>query len=95
MSNIDEATVNHIAKLARIKIDGEEAKFANDLSGIFSWIEQLREVNTENVEAISGVTSESLPLREDEITDGNQQEAVLKNAPDSGYGCFFVPKVVE
>jgi aspartyl-tRNA(Asn)/glutamyl-tRNA(Gln) amidotransferase subunit C len=29
------------------------------------------------------------------VTDGNQQAAILKNAPDAREGFFAVPKVVE
>jgi aspartyl-tRNA(Asn)/glutamyl-tRNA(Gln) amidotransferase subunit C len=36
-----------------------------------------------------------LPMREDEVTDGNRREEVLKNAPQAARGFFAVPKVVE
>jgi aspartyl-tRNA(Asn)/glutamyl-tRNA(Gln) amidotransferase subunit C len=44
---------------------------------------------------MTSVTPMELKLRRDEITDGNQQEAVLANAPDTKEGFFAVPKVVE
>jgi aspartyl-tRNA(Asn)/glutamyl-tRNA(Gln) amidotransferase subunit C len=36
-----------------------------------------------------------LPWREDVVSDGGIQEKVLKNAPQSDYGCFVVPKVID
>ena len=60
-----------------------------------SWIEELNEVNTDNVEPLISVNDTTLRLRDDEITDGGCQEAVLANAPDKEYDYFAVPKVVE
>jgi aspartyl-tRNA(Asn)/glutamyl-tRNA(Gln) amidotransferase subunit C len=36
-----------------------------------------------------------LKRRADVVTDGNQQDKVLLNAPDAREGFFAVPKVVE
>jgi len=44
---------------------------------------------------MTSVTPQRLLRREDVMTDGSQQEAVLKNAPDAREGFFAVPKVVE
>jgi aspartyl-tRNA(Asn)/glutamyl-tRNA(Gln) amidotransferase subunit C len=41
------------------------------------------------------VTPQRLKRRADVVTDGNQQAAVLSNAPDAREGFFAVPKVVE
>jgi aspartyl-tRNA(Asn)/glutamyl-tRNA(Gln) amidotransferase subunit C len=36
-----------------------------------------------------------LPMREDEVTDGNRRDEILKSAPQQARGFFAVPKVVE
>ena len=88
--------VKKIAKLARIKMGDEEiAKYQTELNKIFSWIEQLSEVNTNNVDPMYSVIQHPLVMREDTITDGGIRDKVLQNAPDSKYGFFVVPKVVE
>jgi aspartyl-tRNA(Asn)/glutamyl-tRNA(Gln) amidotransferase subunit C len=88
--------VKKIAKLARIKMGDEEiAKYQTELNKIFSWIEQLSEVNTNNVDPMYSVIQQPLVMREDTITDGGIRDKVLQNAPDSKYGFFVVPKVVE
>ena len=88
--------VARIGKLARIRLtEAELPHYASELNGILKWIEQLSEVNTDGVVALSSISEQLLPWREDVVTDGNQQEAVLKNAPMSSYGCFAVPKVIE
>ena len=45
--SLDKDTVARIARLARLKVPDEElAPLAGELSGIFAWIEQLNEVDT-------------------------------------------------
>jgi aspartyl-tRNA(Asn)/glutamyl-tRNA(Gln) amidotransferase subunit C len=94
LSNSD---VKKIAKLARIEIStDEEEKFKNQLNSIFNWIDQLKQVNTDNISEMSGVGSFNLRTREsDVVAEGNIQEKILANAPKAQYGCFVVPKVVD
>ncbi len=85
-----------IARLARIRLNDDEVEhYTGELDNILQWVEQLQSVDTEGVEQMTSVADMRLPMRKDEVTDGNIQEAVLKNAPASEYGCFAVPKVIE
>jgi aspartyl-tRNA(Asn)/glutamyl-tRNA(Gln) amidotransferase subunit C len=94
--SMDKATVANVARLARIKLTEEELDlYANELSGILDWIEQLQAVNTDGVQPMSSVVERLLPEREDVVTDGNIQEDVLANAPEAAHGYYVVPKVVE
>jgi len=96
MSNIDKATVAKIARLSRIKIEDDQLEpLADELNNILGWIEQLEEVNTDDIEPMSSVVDAKLRWRDDEVTDGAKSEAILKNAPNSEYGFFAVPKVIE
>ena len=52
-------------------------------------------MNTSEVEPLASVTGHKLPLRSDKVTDGNIEDLVLKNAPESSSGFFVVPKVIE
>ncbi len=93
---IDNETVKRIAFLSRLKVDDDKIEATKEeFNKILSWIEELNEINTDNVEPLISVNDTTLRLREDEITDGNYQEAVLANAPDKEYDYFAVPKVVE
>lgn len=93
---LDKATVARIAILARIRVGEEELEpLAAELSGILDWIEQLMAVDTENVPPMTRVAEMTLPMRDDVVTDGNDREAVLGNAPRTARGFFAVPKVVE
>lgn len=94
--SIDRATAAKVAKLARIRVDEADLPaLADDFNAILGFIEQLQELNVDDVEPMVSVTPMRLPRRADAVTDGNQQAAVLANAPDAREGFFAVPKVVE
>jgi len=94
--SIDIETARRVAKLARIKVeDADLPALAQDFNRILGFVEQLNEVDVEGVEPMTSVTPMRLKRRVDEVTDGNQQDKVLANAPDAREGFFAVPKVVE
>lgn len=93
---VDEATVRHVARLARIKVSAAEAKsLQKELTAILDWVEQLGEVDTANVEPMTRVESMPLPKRQDKVTDGGIPDLIVKNAPLTEDHFFLVPKVVE
>ena len=94
--SVDKHVVKKIARLARISVSEEKSEtFSADLGNILNWIEQLKEVNTDGVEPLSGVNEHVLVWREDNITDGEITDKVLKNAPETAGVFFVVPKVIE
>ncbi len=94
--SVDEKTVRHIAKLARIAVsDAEVAALAPELSNILGWVEQLGEVNVDGVAPMTAVIPNTLRLREDVVTEGNRRDDILANAPAAEHGFFAVPKVIE
>ncbi len=94
--SIDTKTAARVAKLARIAVpEADLPALAQELSGILTFMEQLNEVDVEGIEPMVSVTPMSLKRRADEVTDGGQQDKILKNAPDAREGFFAVPKVVE
>ncbi len=94
--SITTDTAARVAKLARIRVDDDALPaLAEDFNKILGFIDQLAEVDIEGVEPMVSVTPMRLKRRADEVTDGNQQEKVLSNAPDAREGFFAVPKVVE
>ncbi|MEI4196396.1 Asp-tRNA(Asn)/Glu-tRNA(Gln) amidotransferase subunit GatC [Roseovarius sp. E0-M6] len=94
--SIDTETAARVAKLARIRVEDEALPaLAEEFNTILGFIEQLNEVDVSGVEPMTSVTPMRLKRREDEVTDGHQQDKVLSNAPDAREGFFAVPKVVE
>ena len=93
---LDPAAVRRIARLARIRLADEDvAQLQTELGAILGWIEQLNEVDVSGVDPLASVGSATLALREDAVTDGEQTEAVLANAPARSGSFYTVPKVVE
>ena len=94
--SIDTKTAGRVAKLARIKVEEADLPaLAQEFTNILGFIEQLKEVDVEGVEPMTSVTPQRLYRRDDAVTDGDQQAAVLANAPDAREGFFAVPMVVE
>ena len=94
--SIDTETAARVAKLARIKVEEDALPaLAQEFNTILGFIEQLQEVDVEGVEPMVSVTPMRLKRRQDVVTDGNQQDRILANAPDAREGFFAVPKVVE
>ena len=94
--SIDLETAAKVAHLARIKVEDDDLPaLASEFNAILGFIDELSEVDVKGVEPMVSVTPMRLKRREDAVTDGNQAEAVLKNAPDAREGFFAVPKVVE
>ncbi len=93
---LDQATVARIAHLARIRLaDDQVEAMVRDLGQILNWVEQLNEVDTAEVEPMTGVGTQRLRRRTDTITDGQCPDRVLANAPETAGGFYVVPKVVE
>ena len=93
---VDRQTVAQIARLARIRITEEEgAALTGELSNILEWVDQLGELESEDVPPMTSVVARELPLRADEVSEGGEAEAIVKNAPEPAHGFFTVPKVVE
>ena len=94
--SIDTQTARKVAHLARIRVaDDELPALAGEFNAILGFIEQLQEVDVDGVEPMTSVTPQRLTRRADVVTDGDQQDKVLANAPDAREGFFAVPKVVE
>lgn len=94
--SVTKDDVRKVARLSRIAVPDEKLdSLAQELNGIMGWIEQLNEVDVEGVEPLTSVVETSLPMRVDEVTDGDRREEVLANAPKSDEGFYVVPRSVE
>ena len=94
--SIDTSTAARVAKLARIKVEDDALPaLAAEFNNIIGFIEQLNELDVDGVEPMTSVTPQRLKRRVDVVSDGSQQQAVLKNSPDARECFFAVPKVME
>ena len=67
----------------------------DEINGMLAFVEQLQEVDVTGVEPMTSVTPMAMKKRHDVVTDGNDAEAVLANAPMSEDDFYLVPKVIE
>ncbi|GLR25513.1 MULTISPECIES: Asp-tRNA(Asn)/Glu-tRNA(Gln) amidotransferase subunit GatC [Limnobacter] len=92
--------VAKVAALARLKLPGEQLlQVQEQLNDIMGLVDQLGEQDTTGVEPLAHplaiVQQVALRLRPDEVTETDQREANLANAPATQNGLFLVPKVIE
>lgn len=93
---ISKKDVEHVAKLARLKLTWEEKeKFGKQLSEILEYVEKLNELDTEKVEPTSHVIPLQNVMREDRVKPSLPVEEVLGNAPAREGKYFKVPRIIE
>ena len=81
----------------RIEIPDDKLEAMN-VTQVFTWMEQMKRVDTTGVEPMFTPAMHDAPMRADVVTDGNMRDAVLANAPDKAgvsRGYFAVPKVID
>jgi len=94
--NIKRQEIEKLATLARIAIDESTiAEVTERLGSVLKLVDQLQAADTSGVEAISHPMQGTQRLREDEVTELNQRQALQAIAPDTEEGLFLVPKVIE
>ena len=93
---IDDKKIEYVGILAKLNLSEEEKKKAGeDMSRMLEYIDKLNELDTDGVEPMSHVFPVNNVFREDIVTNGDDREGILKNAPERKEGAFVVPKTVE
>jgi aspartyl-tRNA(Asn)/glutamyl-tRNA(Gln) amidotransferase subunit C len=96
---ITEPEVRRVAELANLALTEEEiVRMTHDMDGILAYMDQLRELDTSNVEPMSQVlydADETATLRPDVERKPLGNADALANAAVSGQGYFKVPRVIE
>ena len=90
------AEVEHVAKLARLRLSAEELEqMRSQLSNILDYINMLSEVDVQDVPATAQVTDLLNVMRPDEVRPALPREDALANAPDQQDGMFRVKALFE
>ncbi len=88
--------VEHIARLARLKLTEEEKiLYSEQLSKILDYIEKLNELDTTDVEPTSHVLPIKNVFREDTPEPSLPVDEALKNAPQRAGPYYRVPRIIE
>ena len=96
---ITKADIQKIADLAHLEITPDEVEmFTPQMTEIVTYVEQLNELNTSQVEpSLGGLTpagEATDAAREDVLIPSIGQKLALAEAPDAAEGHFRVPKVL-
>lgn len=92
--NWDE-TMEYLEILSQIQLTPEEKKqTAGELRQILNYMEKLETLNTDQVEPMSHVFPVKNIFREDIVTNEEEKEEMLKNAPQKKEGQYLVPKTL-
>jgi aspartyl-tRNA(Asn)/glutamyl-tRNA(Gln) amidotransferase subunit C len=89
---IDRAQVEHVARLARLRLDDEEVeRMTRELSAVLDHVEKIAELELEGVAPTSHVVDVVNALRPDEPRASLSRDAALASAPDGSDEGFRVP----
>lgn len=100
-TTINKETLEYLAGLARIDIGGiDKEKMIKDIGEIFNYFEELKEVDTSDVLAMTGGTQIQNAFREDKERQSEDQKLEVKNNcreafPDKKDGFLKIPPVFE
>lgn len=91
---MDAKEFEHLKKLCRLDCTpDEEVAILNSLQNVLGYIEQLKEVNTDNVEPCNFVSRSMTKneMRDDVVKDILPRDRFLADAPDQIGGMVRVP----
>ncbi len=97
MANIiSDETIEYVGILAKLELSDEEREQAKkDMGNMLDYIDKLNELDTDGVEPMSHTFPVNNVFREDEVTNGDDRENMLFNAPEKKDGTYMVPKTFD
>ena len=92
--------VQKIARLSQLNLSADETEQTlTQLNTIFGLIDQMGQVDTSGIAPLMHPIAMSQEmnqrLRTDAVSEPNNREANMANAPQADQGLFLVPKVIE
>ena len=95
-SKITLEQVRHVALLARLELSPQdENRLRTDMDEMLAYVDKLNELDTKNVAPTTQVGEAGTPMRDDEVTNRPDADAILANAPSRDRNYFKVPKIIE
>ena len=92
----DKKSLLKLGKLARISISDDKLNnLSKDLNSILEFVDQLKEIKTDQVDPTSNSLYQKLEVRDDKVDTKNSAEDILENAAEKEMDFFVVPKVIE
>ena len=93
---ISDETIEYVGILAKLELSEEEKEQAKkDMANMLDYIDTLNELDTSGVEPMSHVFPVNNVFREDVVTNEDDRDEILANAPEAKDGAFVVPKTFD
>ena len=94
---VDDALLSKLEKLSYLKVsDDKREEIIEQLSEIVSFVDNLSELDTQNVDDKFAMSDSATYLREDAPScNATINDDILQNAPLSDDHFFIVPKIIE
>lgn len=93
---INDEIIDYVGILAKLELSEDEKKEARkDMERMLDYIDMLNQLDTKDVEPMSHIFAINNVFREDVVTNGDDKDNMLKNAPECKEGGYKVPKTVE
>ncbi len=90
---ITDEVIEYVGILGKLELsDEEKEKSKKDLTEMLDYVGKLNELDTSNVEPMSHTFPISNVMREDVVTNGDDKENMLKNAPARNDDAYIVPE---
>ena len=90
---ITDETIEYGGILGKLELSDEEKEQAKkDLNDMLDYVGKLNELDTDGVEPMSHTFPVSNVMREDVVTNGDDKENMLKNAPERNEDAYIVPE---
>ena len=95
-NQITDETIEYVGILAKLELDEAEKEAAKkDMGSMLDYIDKLNELDTTGIEPMSHVFPVQNVFREDVVTNGDESEKTLKNAPGEKDNMFMVPRTFD
>lgn len=92
-NKITDETIEYVGILAKLALSDEEKEQARrDMGRMLDYIDKLNELDTEGAEPMAHIFPVENVFREDVVTNGNEIEKILANAPAQKDDMFMVPR---
>ncbi|MDE7029983.1 MAG: Asp-tRNA(Asn)/Glu-tRNA(Gln) amidotransferase subunit GatC [Lachnospiraceae bacterium] len=93
---ITDETIEYVGILAKLALSDEEKEQAKkDMGRMLDYIDRLGELDTAGVEPMFHVFPVQNVFREDVVTNGDEREKTLQNAPGAKDGMFVAPRTFD
>ena len=92
---ISDETIEYVGILAKLELSDEEKEAAKkDMGRMLDYIDKLGELDTTGVEPMSHVFPVQNVFREDVVTNGDESEQTLANAPGEKDNMFVYQRLL-